>query len=109
VPEVVLLYERACPNVATARANLSQAFLAVGLPASWREVDIDAPDTPQDWRRMGSPTILIDGSEVGGSAEAEGACCRVFENDGRLERAPSVDSIVLRLLSIQRGRTSDRA
>jgi hypothetical protein len=109
VPEVVLLYERTCPNVATARENLSQAFLAVGLPASWREIDIDAPDTPPNWKVMGSPTILIDGSEVGGSAEAEGACCRVFENDGRLERAPSVESIVLRLLTIQRGRGADRA
>ena len=39
--DVVLLYERACPNAAKARANLLRAFTAANQPASWREVDIE--------------------------------------------------------------------
>jgi hypothetical protein len=95
--EVVLLYERSCPNVQTARRNLSGAFSALGLAASWREVDIEEASTPQEWRRLGSPTILVDGTDVGGSAPAEGASCRLYEHEGRLERAPSVTCIIAAL------------
>lgn len=88
--DVVLLYARDCPNVNEARARLRDALAAAGLSATWREVDLDAPDTPPDWKRFGSPTILVDGDDVVPAAVA-GACCRVYEG---LTRAPSVEAIV---------------
>jgi hypothetical protein len=97
MPDVVLLYEGSCPNVREARSNLLRAFSAARLPASWRELDIDAEETPVAWRALGSPTILVDGSDVGGGAPADGATCRLYHVDGRLERAPSVERIVSRL------------
>jgi hypothetical protein len=97
IPDVVLLYERSCPNVRAARANLMHAFSAAKLPAEWREVDIDAPDTPAEWRAFGSPTILVDAADVGGSAPAAGATCRLYDDGGKLVRAPAVDRIVARL------------
>lgn len=97
MPDVVLLYEGSCPNVHRARSNLLRAFSVAKVPASWREVDVDAEDTPQAWRAFGSPTILVDGRDVGGGATAEGATCRLFEEDGRLVCAPPIDRIVARL------------
>jgi hypothetical protein len=93
MPDVVLLYERSCPNVPEARINLLRAFAAARLPASWREVDLDAPETPEQWRAMGSPTILVDGADVVGGTPAGGATCRLYEADGRFARAPSAERI----------------
>ena len=92
--EVVLLYERSCPNVGEARENLRRALSAAKRDAIWREVDIDAPETPPKWRAFGSPTVLIDGVDVSGCGPAEGATCRLYEHEGRLARGPSVEQIV---------------
>ena len=37
MPTVELLYDKECPNVAEARANLKRAFATVGLSPSWTE------------------------------------------------------------------------
>ncbi len=95
--DVVLLYERSCPNVLAARANLLRAFSAANVPASWREVDLDSPEAPAHWRALGSPTVLVDGTDVDGSAPADGASCRLYEDDGKLTRVPPVDRIAARL------------
>lgn len=95
--DVVLLYEGSCPNVRTARSNLLRAFSLANVPASWREVDLEAPDTPLEWRMLGSPTVLVDGTDVGGGTPAAGATCRLYEHDGRVVRAPSVERIVAHL------------
>jgi hypothetical protein len=97
MPDVVLLYERSCPNVRAARASLMRAFSAAKLPAQWREVDVDAPDTPAEWRAFGSPTVLVDGMDVGDGTRAEGAACRLYDDRGRLVRAPAVDRIAASL------------
>jgi hypothetical protein len=95
--DVVLLYEPSCPNVRAARSNLLRAFSLLNLPPSWREVDLEAPDTPEEWRMLGSPTILVDGTDVGGSAPAGGATCRLYEHDGQIGHVPSVERIVAHL------------
>jgi hypothetical protein len=95
--DVVLLFERSCPNVGDARRNLHRAFSVAGLEASWRELDIDAPETPEEWRAFGSPTVLVDGVDVGGGAPGDVATCRVYDAHGSLVRAPSVDRIVAHL------------
>jgi mercuric ion transport protein len=93
MPDVVLLYETSCPNVPEARSNLLRAFSDANIAASFREVDLHAVDTPAEWRTFGSPTILVDGRDVAGAAPAAGSTCRLYEVDGRLTGAPSVDRI----------------
>lgn len=97
MPDVVLVYERSCPNVLEARSNLLRAFSKANVSATWREIDVDAEDTPAAWRAFGSPTILVDGEDVGASALGKGPTCRLYEADGRVTRAPSVDRIAARL------------
>lgn len=95
--DVVLLYQLSCPNVPSARANLMRAFSKASVPASWRELDLDAAETPGAWRGFGSPTILVDGKDVGDGAPQSGATCRVYDDGGRTAGAPSVQAIAASL------------
>lgn len=95
MPEVVLLYDPDCPNVERCRANLIKAFAEVGRQPSWREVDRTAENTPPNLTGFGSPTILVDGTDVSGERpSSDGASCRLYPiENGRYEAAPSIDQI----------------
>jgi hypothetical protein len=80
---IELVYFDGCPNADRARANL-EAALGAG---SWREWNLSSGDTPERFRRHGSPTVLVDGRDVTGEGEANAAmACRA---DG----VPSVELI----------------
>ena len=89
MPRVDVIYFRGCPHVEAARAHLERAFAMVGLPPSWQEHDLGSPEVPTDLRRYGSPTILIDGSDVVSEEQSDAVCCRVYGGDG----VPPVASI----------------
>jgi hypothetical protein len=93
VTDVVLLYQRNCPNVAPARSNLMRALSRASVEPSWREMDLDDVETPVEWRKLGSPTILVDGEDVAGGVPGDGATCRLYDDGGRMTGAPSVDAI----------------
>ena len=82
---VELVYDRDCPNVAAARANLLRAFEEAGVPAKWTEWDRSSSGTPARLRGFGSPTVLVGGSDVAGVQPVERlAWCRLYETeDGR--------------------------
>jgi mercuric ion transport protein len=68
-----LVYFDGCPNAEAARANL-RALMSDG---SWREWNLSSADTPERFRRYGSPTVLVDGRDVTGEGETTGAvACR---------------------------------
>ncbi len=94
--KVELIYDRDCPNVEAARAQLRKALAAVGAPAEWQEWDREAEGVPQYARRYGSPTILVDERDVEGEGtESDSNCCRVYAGEnGRLQGVPPVDKIV---------------
>jgi hypothetical protein len=63
--------------------------------AEYEEIDLLAPDTPEDLRRWGSPTSLVDGKDVTGALQGQGIGCRVYAgSDG----VPSADRIAARIL-----------
>jgi hypothetical protein len=95
--DVVLLYDLDCPNVAEARGALLRAFSQARVPARWREVDRGAPDTPEAWRALGSPAVLVDGEDVAGGPAEGGACCRVYATGRGLVGAPPEEVIAARL------------
>ena len=100
-----LVYDRECPNVDAARAQLQSALAEMGLPPRWAEWEREAPETPSDLRGLGSPTILVNGVDVTDvpdvpveAVDAERAnCCRVYEDEGRLRGVPPVRAIVAAL------------
>jgi len=103
--KIELIYARDCPNVNAARANLVRALSATRLPVRWTEWDRLSPETPSYVRGFGSPTVLVDGRDVGGISETEaaGACCRIYRSSkSGLTGAPSTDLIARALLHRQR-------
>jgi hypothetical protein len=103
VSTVVIVHDADCPNVALARERVRCALERVGLPASWRELDRQDPETPPPWRGFASPTVLVGGQDVV-SGEASHAACRLYEVDGGLSGAPSVDAIAS---ALQRSRARE--
>ena len=90
-PRIDLVYFDGCPNVSQARINLEEAIKAIGKQLTWSEWDLAEDSTPTKLRRFGSPTVLVDGSDVTG--ENVGASAMSCRADG----APSVASIAERL------------
>jgi len=104
---VELIYDRDCPNVLEARANLVKALAASGREARWTEWDRGAPDSPHHVRGYGSPTILVDRKDVAGDSAMpvphakhdEGSpSCRLYRNRaGRFAGMPAVEQIAAAL------------
>lgn len=76
---VDFIYDSECPNVKETRANLMRAFARAQTPARWIEHQIGASGSPERVRGFGSPTVLVDGIDVGGLAAGEERCCRLYE------------------------------
>lgn len=93
--KVELIYDLDCPNVKDARAQLLQAFSQVDICPSWIEWDRTSEDAPEYARRLGSPTILVDGEDVDPDNSApSGSCCRLYSRQsGVLAGVPHVDQI----------------
>lgn len=98
---VELIYDADCPNVAAARSLLIKAFTRTGVSARWREWERAAPESPEHARAYGSPTILVDGRDVAGTAPVAGAgACRVYAGvDGTLSRTPPLEAVCAALLA----------
>ena len=90
-PRIELVYFDGCPNTSQARDNLREAIEASGQVLTWSERDLMAESTPADFRRFGSPTVLVNGEDVTGeNVSTEAMACRA---DG----APSVATITARI------------
>lgn len=104
---VELIYDRDCPNVLDARANLVKALATSGREERWTEWDRSAPDSPPHIRGYGSPTVLVDGKDAAGDSPMpipqtgpdEGSpSCRLYRNGaGRASGIPSVEQIAAAL------------
>jgi len=90
LPQVELIYDDACPNVAQARSNLVAAFVLAGLHPSWSEHRVGDQSAPAHTRGYGSPTILVDGADVAGTQPGSDACCRIYPA-AETGKAPSVE------------------
>ena len=90
-PRIELVYFDGCPNASQTRDNLREAIKVSGQQLTWSEWDLMAKSTPADFRRFGSPTVLVDGEDVTG--DSVGASTMSCSADG----APSVASIGERL------------
>lgn len=92
---VDLVYDKDCPNVEDARAQLMLAFSQAKMSAKWEEWDSADAAAPSRVRGYGSPTILVNGKDVGGAVPVEGvSCCRLYEHEGSgMRGVPSVCDI----------------
>lgn len=98
---IELIYDRDCPNVPEARAQLLRASARAGVPAEWVEWERSAPESPPYVRNYGSPTVLIGGEDVAPMPSTQGAAsCRLYSDaEGGCWPVPSEELLVSRLLS----------
>jgi len=92
-PVVQLLVFAGCPLADAARLALEQALAQCGFEA-YEEIDLLAPETGQELRGWGSPTILVDGEDVTGEPKGQEIGCRVYPGPTRV---PEVAAIAARL------------
>jgi hypothetical protein len=94
--KVELVYEKTCPNIEAARAQLLKAFAASGIMPKWREWEVSSPEAPQHIHGYGSPTILVDGHDVsGGTPGCDDYCCRIYAHDEDSHKGiPALQDIV---------------
>lgn len=97
--EVELIYDKDCPNVTGARANLLRAFVEVGLPPKWTEWERSAPEVPSRVREVASPTVLVNGRDVADPQSIQGqASCRLYRSaDGRSSGVPPLELLAASL------------
>ncbi len=102
--QVELVYEKSCPNIETARAQLIQAFAEIGFTPRWQEWEVSTPEAPTHIHGYGSPTILVNGQDVcGGRAEGNDYCCRVYSHGEDTNKGvPALADIVQSLKTIQK-------
>lgn len=101
---VEIIYDADCPNLPATRSLLIEAFTKTGASARWREWERSAPDTPAYAKGYGSPTILVEGKDVGGMNTQTGAAsCRIYSSQGgSLRRTPTLEMIRSALLARHR-------
>ncbi len=78
--KIQLLYFDGCPNVEAAAVALKRCMDSAGLTEPVERVDVNASDTPASLQTWGSPTILINGVDVGGDSSSDASCCRLYVN-----------------------------
>ena len=79
-PTIQLLVFDGCPLADAARSSLQTALDSLGL-RDFEEIDLLDPETPDELRGWGSPTILVGGEDVTGSAKGNGVGCRVYDSE----------------------------
>jgi hypothetical protein len=99
---VEVLVVSGCPGTELAIARVREASEALGLETNMRLVIVDGEAHAQRLRFLGSPSVRVEGLDVEDSlAEEEpdpnarpiGLSCRLYTNDGVVERAPPLASI----------------
>lgn len=88
--KVQFLAFQGCPLAGTARQALEQALAECEI-GDYEEVDILRPGVPNKLREWGSPTILINGTDVSGRPKGDGVGCRIYPG---ADRVPSSANIV---------------
>ena len=95
MPEIEFIYQPDCPNVGAARAVLKRTLAAQGGESRWREWDSTAADSPAHARAYGSPTILIDGTDIAGAEPSDAPACRIYRDAaGRASGVPSEELLL---------------
>lgn len=87
-----------CPNASAARSLIERTVADAGILGAFEEIDTFAPETPAALREWGSPTILVNGKDVGGEREPTGPSCRLYRgDDGRAYGVPSMNLLLAAL------------
>ncbi len=96
---IEFIFDADCPNVEAARNYLRQALAHAGSKPGWKEWDRASAESPPHARLYGSPTILVNGRDVGGLPPSDGSeSCRIYTGSaGEISGVPPVEMIAAAL------------
>jgi hypothetical protein len=106
---IELVYDPDCPNVGRARLAIRAALTKVGAPPVWREWDRGDPATLSVLRSLGSPSVLVNGLDVGADgvivSETSANSCRLYTDaNGHVYGAPTAEMILMTIAAARRGK-----
>lgn len=93
--DVELLWWAGCPSTERALVDVRQALAELGLGGVLvRMTEIATDDEAATADFAGSPTILVDGTDVVPADDAVGLSCRVYRRrDGRVSPTPDPEDL----------------
>jgi len=94
-PKIQFLAFEGCPLADAARQALDDAIASLNL-SPYEVIDILDPDTPDDLKLWGSPTILINGRDVAGGRQGSGVGCRVYPGPSKVPDARAIIDCIRR-------------
>ncbi|HKY36587.1 MAG TPA: hypothetical protein VJN18_11645 [Polyangiaceae bacterium] len=95
---IEILYFDGCPGWREALERVHEAITQEGLGdvVAVRLLAVQTDEQAIEERFLGSPSVRLDGHDIEPDADERnrfGLQCRVYDRDGRLERAPSTELI----------------
>ena len=94
--EVEVLSFEGCPNAEPARERVKRLVAEASMNAEIRSVDVPDPETAEQLRFLGSPSVRVAGRDVEpGAAERTDfvLSCRVYRTGEATSGVPSEESI----------------
>lgn len=90
-----------CPLAPRARSNLRAAIGTLGseYAVGYEEIDLQSDATTDDFKRWGSPTILINGVDVMGSSQGDACGCRIYASAGGVPTTVEILNAIRKLSS----------
>ncbi len=82
VSEIELIYFEGCPNAGIAGENLAAALEERGMPKNFKKWNSNDPEAPEYVSKFGSPTILVNGTDLFGAEPTEYPACRLYGSRG---------------------------
>lgn len=82
---IEILHCEGCPTPETVRELVASILKEESLKAEIHVIEVETAEEALRLRFRGSPTILIDGIDIGGDMEGDANYelrCRVYDNDG---------------------------
>lgn len=107
--QIQFLYYEDCPSHDDALERLRGLLREEAVKAEIEIIKVETEEEAQEWKFVGSPTILIDGEDiVPVPADADyHLSCRVYQlEDGRFSPLPSREMIRKGILAGGRGESS---
>jgi hypothetical protein len=94
--EITVLYVDGCPNWQAATGRVRQALDRLGhADVTITRQQVVSGEQAEALAFRGSPTILLDGRDLFGEAQApSGLSCRIYATEQGLAGAPSVEQLV---------------
>lgn len=95
VMQVTLLHLENCPHHGTTRTRLIEALAACGLPdAPLHEKQVTEVEAAAQPDFAGSPTILVDGTDLFPHVTVGGSACRLYRTPAGLQGTPALQDLI---------------